>query len=850
MKNAIVRNVVIAAIVIVAIIGFSFFTNDEAGYTRVDTSVALQELDNDNIKEAVIDDREQRLRLTLKEEITPPGQDRATDQILTQYPVGAAESIYTRVADADTEKFDTAVNEPSFLGQMLQFMLPLVLLFAIFMFFMSRMQGGRGGLFGVGKSRAVEFNKDMPKTTFADVAGEDEAVEELNEIRDFLQNPGRYEQLGAKIPRGVLLFGPPGTGKTLLARAVAGEAGVPFYSISGSDFVEMFVGVGASRVRDLFEKAKQNAPCIVFVDEIDAVGRHRGSGTGGGHDEREQTLNQLLVEMDGFDDRETVILIAATNRPDVLDPALLRPGRFDRQVPVSLPDVRGREAILQVHAKNKPLAEEVSLQQLAKRTIGMSGADLANVLNEGALLAARIGRDKIDNEILEEASDRALGGPRRKHRVISEREKKITAYHEGGHALAAWAMEDLDPVHKVTILARGRTGGHAMLVPEDDSTLTTRNYAIARIVMALGGRAAEEYIFGEPTSGAVSDIESATKIARQMVMQWGMSAKLGAVRYERNAGGVFGHGGGDEDPIFISDEAAKAIDDEVRRIIDAAHNEAVAVLDANRDALDKVAEELLEKETLRQEDLEEIFADVEKRPRISEFDDFGGRKRATKPPIKTPVEIAQEKGEPIPERKDPFAIPLPTSRAAQQGEGGPGQAAVAPAPGPHSGLPQQSMPSYGTPPPPGWSAPGWPPHGQTQPQPQQPSGSAPTHPGYSGYPANEAPTSPPPPPVRPVNPPRSNHDEPTTALPRLGNPEKPVAAPTPGYESPTPPQSTQDTAGDVNNNDDDDTPTGRHMRIGGQPSSFTQPGPEDTGQLGGRRRREDKEDGWTPPWEK
>ncbi|WP_333619241.1 ATP-dependent metallopeptidase FtsH/Yme1/Tma family protein, partial [Dietzia sp.] len=367
MKNAVVRNVVIAAVLILAVVGFTYFSNDEAGYTDVDTSVAMSQVDDKNVKEVEIDDREQRLRITLGNEITPPGQDKATDKIVAKYPEGASEEVFTKVQQATPERYNTNVTTQGFLTQMLQFLLPMLLLFGLLFFFMTRLQGGRGGLFGVGKSRAMEVTKDMPKTLFSDVAGEDEAVEELNEIRDFLENPARYERLGAKIPRGVLLYGPPGTGKTLLARAVAGEAGVPFYSISGSDFVEMFVGVGASRVRDLFEKAKQNAPCIIFIDEIDAVGRHRGSGTGGGHDEREQTLNQLLVEMDGFDDRETVILIAATNRPDVLDPALLRPGRFDRQVPVSPPDLKGREAILRVHARNKPLAQEVDLRALAKR---------------------------------------------------------------------------------------------------------------------------------------------------------------------------------------------------------------------------------------------------------------------------------------------------------------------------------------------------------------------------------------------------------------------------------------------------------------------------------------------------
>ena len=494
-------------------------------------------------------------------------------------------------------------------------MLPLLLLVGLFVMF-SRMQGGARMGFGFGKSRAKLLNKDMPKTTFADVAGVDEAVEELYEIKDFLQNPPRYQALGAKIPKGVLLYGPPGTGKTLLARAVAGEAGVPFFTISGSDFVEMFVGVGASRVRDLFEQAKQNSPCIIFVDEIDAVGRQRGAGLGGGHDEREQTLNQLLVEMDGFGDRAGVILIAATNRPDILDPALLRPGRFDRQIPVSNPDLAGRRAVLRVHSKGKPIGPDADLDGLAKRTVGMTGADLANVINEAALLTARENGTVITGAALEEAVDRVVGGPRRKGRIISEQEKKITAYHEGGHTLAAWAMPDIDPVYKVTILARGNTGGHALAVPEDDKGLHTRSEMIAQLVFAMGGRAAEELVFREPTTGAVSDIEQATKIARAMVTEFGMSSKLGAVKYGTEHGDPFlGRTMGNQ--ADYSHEVARDIDDEVRKLIEAAHTEAWEILTEYRDVLDTLAGELLEKETLHRPELEAIFADVEKRPRLT-----------------------------------------------------------------------------------------------------------------------------------------------------------------------------------------------------------------------------------------
>jgi cell division protease FtsH len=582
--------------------------------------------------------------------------------------------------------------------------------------------------FGFGKSKAKQLAKDHPKTTFADVAGADEAVEELYEIKDFLQNPSRYQALGAKIPKGVLLYGPPGTGKTLLARAVAGEADVPFFTISGSDFVEMFVGVGASRVRDLFDQAKQNSPCIIFVDEIDAVGRQRGAGLGGGHDEREQTLNQLLVEMDGFGERQGVILIAATNRPDILDPALLRPGRFDRQIPVSNPDLAGRRAVLKVHSEGKPVAPDADLEGLAKRTVGMSGADLANVINEAALLTARENGTIITGAALEEAVDRVVGGPRRKSRIISEHEKKITAYHEGGHTLAAWAMPDIEPIYKVTILARGRTGGHAVAVPEDDKGLMTRSEMIARLVFAMGGRAAEELVFREPTTGAVSDIEQATKIARAMVTEYGMSSKLGAVRYGTEHGDPFlGRSMGTQ--ADYSHEVAQIIDDEVRKLIEAAHTEAWDVLTEYRDVLDILAGELLEKETLHRAELEAIFADVKKRPRLTLFNEFGGRVPSDKPPIKTPGELAIERGEPwplpAPEPAFKTAIAAASKKAAEEGSNGSngngtpvngGYANGAPPNGAPNGGPANgtTQPNYGAPA--GWHAPGWPPPGQYPPQ--------------------------------------------------------------------------------------------------------------------------------------
>jgi cell division protease FtsH len=726
---------------------FSLLFDDTRGYTKVDTSVALAQIDAGNVTQAEVEDREQRLRLTLAQPV-----DGAT-QIITQYPAGTSLDITQKLeAAANKPAFDTTVRQESFLTTMLIYLIPLGLVLLILFWMMNNAQGGGNRVMSFGKSKAKQLSKDHPKTTFGDVAGADEAVEELYEIKDFLQNPARYQALGAKIPKGVLLYGPPGTGKTLLARAVAGEAGVPFYTISGSDFVEMFVGVGASRVRDLFEQAKQNSPCIIFVDEIDAVGRQRGAGLGGGHDEREQTLNQLLVEMDGFDARGGIILIAATNRPDILDPALLRPGRFDRQIPVGAPDLAGRRAILAVHSKGKPFAHDVDFDGLAKRTVGMSGADLANVINEAALLTARENGTLINGVALEESVDRVVGGPRRKSKIISEQEKKITAYHEGGHALAAWAMPDLEPVYKLTILPRGRTGGHALVVPEDDKGLMTRSEMIGRLVFAMGGRSAEELVFHEPTTGASSDIDQATKIARAMVTEYGMSAKLGAVRYGREQGDPFlGRSMGNQADYSL--EVAHEIDEEVRKLIEAAHNEAWEILRTYRDVLDDLVFELLEKETLTRKDLTRIFGSVEKRPRITIFNDFGGRTPSDKPPIQTPAERAKERGEPWPPEIE--AAPEPTPVGSYPG-GGNG----VPAPGPNGGpvptpggpggypadqepvpvgQPQQSWAgqqpnavphNYGAPPdwrpattPPGQS---WPPSGHGWGQPGQPGQSGPS----------------------------------------------------------------------------------------------------------------------------
>ncbi len=717
------KNVIrtLTAIGVVLLLGWLFFymSDGTRGYETVDTSVAVSQIHDDNVEQAQIDDREQQLRLTLKK---GNGDTDGADKVITKYPTGYGVQLYDALSDKHAQ-IKTVVNQGSFLGSLLIYLFPVLLLVGLFVMF-SRMQGGARMGFGFGKSRAKQLSKDMPKTTFADVAGVDEAVEELYEIKDFLSGPARYQALGAKIPKGVLLFGPPGTGKTLLARAVAGEAGVPFFTISGSDFVEMFVGVGASRVRDLFEQAKQNSPCIIFVDEIDAVGRQRGAGLGGGHDEREQTLNQLLVEMDGFGDRSGVILIAATNRPDILDPALLRPGRFDRQIPVSNPDMAGRREVLRVHSQGKPLAPDADLEGLAKRTVGMSGADLENVINEAALLTARENGTVITGAALEEAVDRVIGGPRRKSRVISELEKKITAYHEGGHTLAAWAMPDIEPIYKVTILARGRTGGHALAVPEDDKGLMTRSEMIARLVFAMGGRAAEELVFREPTTGAKSDIDKATKIARAMVTEYGMSAKLGAVKYGSEQGDPFlGRTMGTQ-PDY-SHEVARDIDDEIRKLIEAAHTEAWEILTEYRDVLDTLAGELLDKETLHRAELEAVFAAVTKRPRLTVFDEFGGRVPSDKPPIKTPGELAIERGEPWPQPTPEPAFKAAIAQATRDAEAARGGAGGNGANGDHDGpasyrpgrhrpaeeqdtAPRGATPSnYGAPA--GWYAPGWPP---------------------------------------------------------------------------------------------------------------------------------------------
>ncbi|MEV6285260.1 ATP-dependent zinc metalloprotease FtsH [Kribbella sp. NPDC051770] len=552
-------------------------------------------------------------------------------------------SLQTLFQQGKIERYDVENPKPSFIGQVFSTLIPFLLIAVVFIFLMNSMQGGGSRVMSFAKSKAKLVTKDTPKTTFADVAGADEAIEELGEIKEFLQEPGKFQAVGAKIPKGVLLYGQPGTGKTLLARAVAGEAGVPFYSISGSDFVEMFVGVGASRVRDLFEQAKTNAPAIIFIDEIDAVGRHRGAGLGGGHDEREQTLNQLLVEMDGFDVRGGVILIAATNRPDVLDPALLRPGRFDRQIPVDAPDLPGRDKILKVHARGKPMAEDADLTAVARRTPGFTGADLANVLNEAALLTARLNKQQIDKNALDEAIDRVIAGPQRRTRLMSDKEKVLTAYHEGGHALVAAALPHSDPVHKVTILPRGRALGYTMVLPDEDKYSTTRSEMLDKLAYMLGGRAAEEMVFHDPTTGASNDIEKATGLARAMVTQYGMTERLGAIKFGQDSSEPFlGRDLGSQ--RNYSEEIAAAVDEEVGKLILNAHQEAFDILVENRAVLDHLVEELLEKETLDKGEIAKIFAPVHKREMRPAWTGSSTRVPSEQPPVMPLPSRAEQNG--------------------------------------------------------------------------------------------------------------------------------------------------------------------------------------------------------------
>jgi len=621
----------IALALSVVLIGSTLLNSEQI--TKVDTQVGLELIEAGEAKTVKIFDGDQRVDVVLAEPHPEYG-----DQIQFYFVSGRSVAIANAIAEAKIAEgwSDEVPRTPWYLA-LLGSLLPFVIILALFWFLMSSMGGGGGrGVMNFGKSKAKMVTKETSSVTFADVAGIEEAMEELIEIKEFLKDPKKFQALGAKIPKGVLLYGPPGTGKTLVAKAVAGEAGVPFFSISGSDFVEMFVGVGASRVRDLFEQAKQSAPAIIFIDEIDAVGRHRGTGIGGGNDEREQTLNQLLVEMDGFDTNVNVILIAATNRPDVLDPALLRPGRFDRQVGVGAPDLKGREQILRVHSKNKPLAEGIDLELVARRTPGFTGADLANVLNEAALLAARLNRTEITNEIIDEAIDRVIGGPQKKSTLMRDQERLITAYHEAGHALVAGAMNYSDPVTKITILPRGRALGYTMVIPMEDRYSITRNQLLDQVAYAMGGRIAEEIVFKDPTTGASNDFEKATNIARTMVTKYGMSAKIGAISL----------GSGSSEPFLgrelathsnYSNEMAQQVDLEVRAILENALNEAHTVLNQNRRILDRLAKELLERETLNQEEIAKIFKTVKKLPERSVWRSSPKRSVSAKGPIAVPA---------------------------------------------------------------------------------------------------------------------------------------------------------------------------------------------------------------------
>lgn len=638
-------------IVVVVLIGVALSTMLGGSQTKINTSEGFSLLKADKVVSAKVFGSEGRVDMVLKDDYTTESGQKAGKNVQFFFNGYRATTLAPAIDAADLKSFDDQPASNNFWSGIFSLLIPFVLIGLIFWFLFSRMQGGGSKVMQFGKSKAKLVSKDNPQVTFADVAGADEAVEELHEIKEFLQDPAKFTAVGAKIPKGVLLYGPPGTGKTLLARAVAGEAGVPFYSISGSDFVEMFVGVGASRVRDLFEQAKANSPAIIFVDEIDAVGRHRGAGIGGGNDEREQTLNQLLVEMDGFDGKTNVILIAATNRPDVLDPALLRPGRFDRQIPVEAPDRLGREQILQVHSKGKPMAPGVDLNAVAKKTPGYTGADLANVLNEAALLTARSNAQLIDDRALDEAIDRVMAGPQKRTRVMKELERKITAYHEGGHALVAAAMHNTAPVTKITILPRGRALGYTMVVPEDDKYSITRNELLDQMAYAMGGRVAEEIVFHDPSTGASNDIEKATGTARAMVTEYGMSERIGAVKLGAPTEGMMGR----ESSRDYSESVAGVVDEEVRKLIDQAHDDAYEALIANRDILDRLALELLERETLNQAEIAEIFKDLRRPEERKVWLSKDSRPVSDIPPVITAKERQQAlaAGEPDPSTVTP-----------------------------------------------------------------------------------------------------------------------------------------------------------------------------------------------------
>ena len=634
-----------AVIVILVITMFQMFAG--MGTQTIDTKDGLELLNDGQVNYAKIVDNKQKVTLQLKSDFTK--RDANTGKmhnygksVQFYYTFAQGQDIVKAVEKADPSKgWSADIESSSMMTYLIQSILPFIIFFAFAWFLMSRM--GAGNMLGMGgkKNNGKLLEGQTPSTRFSDVAGEDEALAEVEEIKDFRKDPSKYKALGARIPRGVLLYGPPGTGKTLLARAIAGEAGVPFYSMAGSDFVEMFVGLGASRVRDLFDEAKKNAPAIIFIDEIDAVGRKRGSGMGGGHDEREQTLNQLLVEMDGFDNDTNLIIIAATNRPDVLDPALLRPGRFDRQVGVAAPDLEGREAILKVHAKGKPFVPDVDLHMVAVRTPGFTGADLANVLNEAALLCARAGAQLIDNRAIDEAIDRVQAGPKKQSRGMALEELRNTAYHEGGHALVAAALNDTDPVTKVTILPRGRALGYTAVMPTSDRYSQSRNQLLDQMAYAMGGRTAEEIVFHDPTTGASNDIEKATNIARTMVGEYGFSDRLGAIKWtedddQSDMGGLAPH--------KYSERTAETIDEEVHKLVETAHTEAWTIINENRDILDELVRQLLVKETLNEKELAEIFAPIKKAPKREVWLSNEHRPDSDKPPVEIPESLKRSVG--------------------------------------------------------------------------------------------------------------------------------------------------------------------------------------------------------------
>ncbi|HET7122289.1 MAG TPA: ATP-dependent zinc metalloprotease FtsH [Solirubrobacterales bacterium] len=621
-------------------------------YKGVDTSQVTNAINTGNVESAIFHDKEQTVQVTLKNPL-PDGATKISSSISPDQEVLLQNKLDQLALDKKLEPaklYDVKVTHGSIWLAILLNALPILLLVGLMIFMLTQMQGGGSRVMNFGKSKAKRMSVDAPKITFRDVAGVDEAVQELHEIKEFLENPKKFQALGARIPKGVLLYGPPGTGKTLLARAVAGEAGVPFFSISGSDFVEMFVGVGASRVRDLFEQAKQNSPCIIFMDEIDAVGRHRGAGMGGGHDEREQTLNQLLVEMDGFEMKDNIILIAATNRPDILDPALLRPGRFDRQVVVDRPDRKGRKKILEVHTRGKPLGREIELDTLAGQTPGFTGADLANLINEAALLTARSGKREITMQELEEGIMRVIAGPEKKTRVMSEKERLVTAYHEVGHAIVGQLLENTDPVHKISIISRGQALGYTISLPTEDKFLTTRAELTDTMAMTLGGRAAEEIVFGEITTGASNDLEKVTETAKRMVMRFGMSERLGPRVFGHDRGQPFLGREFSAEPDY-SDEIAREIDDEIRRIVESAHQTAKGLLNERRDDLERVSKLLLERETI---DAKEFIALLEGKPESEVFVDEEEPPEPAEP-APEPEPAAREGSRPSPRPRPGFA---------------------------------------------------------------------------------------------------------------------------------------------------------------------------------------------------